>query len=61
MPRNSIFWPSDVPEKTFDEKMKEGARRNDGIEQSMPLREQWERPWSKQVHKPTRCNHDSKS
>jgi hypothetical protein len=61
MPRNTICWPGMEPEKTFDQKMKEGSRTMDGISESMPLREPHERPWSKQVHAHTRSDHEPNS
>lgn len=45
-------------EKSFDEKMKDGADVNAGIEGSMPMRGPYERPWTTEVHKTTRCNDD---
>lgn len=59
MGRNSICWPDMEPEKTFDQKMKAGANTDNGIAESMPLREEYERPWSKQIHKTTRGNDDA--
>lgn len=58
MRSNCIGW-SDEPEPTFDEKMKAGAKPNDGIAESMPLQGPYERPWSKQTHKTTRCDDES--
>lgn len=42
--------------KTFDEVMKEGQSRDDGLAGSMKIREAYEKPWHVKQHKPTRCD-----
>ena len=46
------------PEQSFDQKMKAGAKVNDGIAESMPM--DTNKPY-RDTHKTTRCDDDCKS
>jgi hypothetical protein len=56
--RDKVIWPSDIQPPTFEEKLHQGKSIDDGLEGSMPLREDWERPWSQKTHKPTRGSNE---
>lgn len=52
------YWPEPEPEQSFDQKMKAGAKVNDGIAESMPM--DTNKPY-RYPHKTTRCDDDCKS
>jgi|GEM_PF-6873647 len=52
-------WNGEKP-KSFDEKMKDGADIGAGIGQSMPMRKEYARPYTTEVHETTREERDEK-
>ena len=54
---NTFDWDP-APEKSLNEKLKDGQSMEDGLAGKTPLREPHERPWTTRVHKPTRGNDD---
>jgi len=59
-PKYGIDFEYGEKPKTFDEKMKDGADIGAGIAQSMPMRKEYDRPYTTQVHETTREERDEK-
>jgi hypothetical protein len=57
--RDKVLWPLEIQPPTFEEKFRQGKSIDDGLEGSMPLREEWEKPWSTKTHKPTRGSNEN--
>lgn len=51
-------YPWDEPERSFDEKMRDGQSQREGLAGSMPMHEPWEKPY-RATHRTTRSKDDA--
>jgi hypothetical protein len=56
--RDRVIWPDEIQPPSFEEKLSQGKSLDDGLEGAMPLREEWEKPWSTKTHNPTRGSNE---